>query len=180
MKNIQIEDRYDDILQKLKNRLDMSKKAIIEQAIIYMDRNKINPSKYREGDPTEQVKKLKDQVVGYFKVHEKEHLKPLTNDVRLVVKGFSQQMSQLPTKEDIMKYLIAINNSTSNMEQTLVHLVNFANNNNFTNDKKTEVKRQALKSLKVYHETRNEFSNLMNVSEVDKAYRMAFKKIQNL
>jgi hypothetical protein len=100
MKNIQISDEFDVLLDKLKERLGRPKKKIVEQLITYADKLKIDPEFLKEGDPSHEIRKTRNDLISFVKTQEKDHLKPLYSQLRLLVDQFQKTSRDLLKKED--------------------------------------------------------------------------------
>jgi hypothetical protein len=100
MKNIQISDEFDMLLDKLKERLARPKKKIVEQLITYADKLKIDPEFLKEGDPSHEIRKTRNDLISFIKTQEKDHLKPLYTQLRLLVDQFQKTSTGLLKKED--------------------------------------------------------------------------------
>lgn len=100
MKNIQISDESDQLLDKLKDRLGRPKKKIVEQLITYADKLKIDPEFLKEGDPSHEIRKTRSDLISFIKTQEKDHLKPLYNQLRLLVDQFQKTSGNLLKKSE--------------------------------------------------------------------------------
>jgi len=100
MKNIQISDEFDQLLDKLKDRLSRPKKKIVEQLITYADKLKIDPEFLKEGDPSHEIRKTRNEIISFIKTQEKDHLKPLYNQLRLLIDQFYKRSEDLLRKSD--------------------------------------------------------------------------------
>jgi hypothetical protein len=100
MKNVQISDEFDLLLDKLKHRLTRPKKKIVEQLITYAEKLKIDPEFLKEGDPSHEIRKTRNDLISFIKVQEKDHLKPLYNQLRLLVDQFHKTSDDLLKKSD--------------------------------------------------------------------------------
>jgi len=85
MASLHIDKEFDDLLNQLKNRLGIDKKQIVQKAIFYIYKNKINPENIKESDPSAELKALRKDLVGFIKTQEKEKLEPILQKLDYVI-----------------------------------------------------------------------------------------------
>ena len=109
MANIQIEKEYDDMLNQLKGRLNKSKKHIVENAIRYIHLNKINPENTKTGDPTAELKHLRNELISFIKTQEKTKLDPMLHKLAVVADKVYEKADQGLTVDLLKKEFHQVN-----------------------------------------------------------------------
>jgi hypothetical protein len=113
MASLHIDKEYDDLLNQLKTRLGLDKKQIVEKAIHYIHKNKINPENLKEADLSGEIKLLRKDFVGFIKTMESTKLDPIINRLDLLVEGSKKSNSLVseikPPSDDFKKLVAAYN-----------------------------------------------------------------------
>jgi hypothetical protein len=132
MASLHIDKEFDDILNLLKTKLGTDKKQIVQQAILYIYKNKINPENIKESDPSAELKALRKDLVGFIKTQEKEKLEPILQKLDYVIDKLNKlgssstsTSSPNPNTEQYHSLVIAFKKLTENNSK-LVELYNNA------------------------------------------------------
>ena len=94
MASLHIDKEFDDLLNLLKTKLGTDKKQIVQQAILYIYKNKINPENIKESDPSAELKALRKDLVGFIKTQEKEKLEPILQKLDYLIDKLNKISSQ--------------------------------------------------------------------------------------
>ena len=76
MAQLSISVEADKKLNSLKKALARPKKTIVEQSINYLHKLALDPKDVTTGDPSGEIKKLKNTIVSFIRTQEKELVKP--------------------------------------------------------------------------------------------------------
>jgi len=133
MASLHIDKEFDDLLNLLKTKLGTDKKQIVQQAILYIYKNKINPENIKESDPSAELKALRKDLIGFIKTQEKEKLEPILQKLDYLIDKLnklgsptSNTSSPNPTTEQYSNLLDKYNKLTE-VHNKLVGLYNNSN-----------------------------------------------------
>lgn len=146
MKSILIDPASDNELESMKVRLSRSKKQIVEQLIHYANTLKIDPAFLKEGDPSHEIRRTRQELIGFIKTQEKDHLTPLYDQIRLLVSEHQQTSESLLRKGDygtLEKKMVKNQELIYNQAKTLSDKIEKQLNEDAENKKKHHLEQQA-------------------------------------
>ncbi|WP_339790929.1 BfmA/BtgA family mobilization protein [uncultured Imperialibacter sp.] len=88
-------------LVKLSQRYEVPLGRFLELCIIYVEKLKIDPSNPTDGNPTEAIKALRNDLVAFIRTQEKTKLDPMLDKLSIASQKVSSVMGDLPSKRDV-------------------------------------------------------------------------------
>lgn len=167
-KQVKISLTSHQTLTALAAKKDRSLKDFLEQCIQYFKITELDPKEIDADGIRVEIKKLDRRVVSFFKTQEKEKIAPILDELSIISKNLTQNLTSAPTKKDF-------NVLSSIMTENIKKLIDSHNNvfKSLTDARTKEILETKQKAKRLFREYLTEVENkgaLASKKSIDEKY----------
>lgn len=180
IKTVAISEGAHRKLSILSERLNRPKGQLVEECITYAHKLRVDPSNLKEGNPTEAIKTLRNDLVGFIRTQEKTKLQPLLDTLSIASQKITTGMASVPRREDLIKIIEAYDKLSNNYNAQQETLKKYESYLKTIYSTRIDLIKRFELILKNYIEERENINGMLEGKKIKELQSSYLSKVQNM
>ncbi|WOK07186.1 BfmA/BtgA family mobilization protein [Imperialibacter roseus] len=177
VKTIAISELGHAKLVKISKRCSLPLGRSAEFCIFYVDKLKIDPTNQSEGNPTDAIEALRNDLVGFIRTQEKTKLNPMLENLSMASQKISSVMDNLPSKGDFHFLKDQADWLKKSSESQLKEIRNFQSDLKWIRTTRIDLANNLIRVFRIYLSEREKLNSMLDSKKIKELEEQTIKKM---